>query len=148
MKHWKKILFWGLAISLGLVISLAPMPVKATSSNQKLFKIQASRFAFSPAVLAVNPGDEVTIELVSQDVVHGLSIDGYDLHLVADPGQTASMTFTAGQAGSYTLRCSETCGAMHPFMVGKLQVGGNDLLWRAAGLALLAVIAGVWWKRV
>lgn len=148
MKRWKKILFWGLAISLGLVISLAPMPVKATSSNQKLFKIQASRFAFSPAVLAVNPGDEVTIELVSQDVVHGLSIDGYDLHLVADPGQTASMTFTAGQAGSYTLRCSETCGAMHPFMVGKLQVGGNDLLWRAAGLALLAVIAGVWWKRV
>ncbi len=148
MTHWKKILFWGLAASLGLVISLAPVPVKATSSHQKIFKIQASRFEFWPAVLAVNPGDQVTIELVSQDVVHGLSVDGYDLHMVADPGQTATLTFTAGQPGSYTLRCSVTCGAMHPFMVGKLQVGRNDLFWRAVGLALLAAVAGVGWRRV
>jgi len=37
---------------------------------------------------------------------------------------------------------------MHPFMIGKLQVGQNGMLWRGAALALLAIVAGVWrgWK--
>jgi hypothetical protein len=29
-------------------------------------------------------------------------------------------------------------------MIGKLNVGSNDLLWRAIGLGALAVVAGVW----
>ena len=37
-----------------------------------------------------------------------------------------------------------TCGNMHPFMIGKLQVGQNDLFWRAVLLAGLALIAGAW----
>ena len=147
LSRWKKILFWGLVAGLGFCLALAPLPGQAAASAEKVFKIQASRFAYFPAVLAVNPGDLVTIELVSQDVVHGLSIEEYDFNLIADPGQTARLTFTAGKPGAYTMRCSATCGAMHPFMVGKLQVGQNDLFWRAAGLALLAVAAGFVWRR-
>ena len=45
------------------------------------------------------------------------------------------------------MRCSVTCGALHPFMIGKFNVGSNDLLWRAIGLGVLAVIAGVWTVR-
>ncbi|HLA99247.1 MAG TPA: cupredoxin domain-containing protein [Anaerolineales bacterium] len=148
MIRWKKITFWGLIASLGLGFSLAPLPARANSGAHKVFTLQAKRYAFWPAVLVVNPGDRVTIELIPQDVVHGLSIDNYDLNMTADPGQTTSLTFIAGQPGSYTMRCSVTCGAMHPFMIGRLQVGQNDLLWRAAGLALLAAVAGIFWRRV
>ena len=99
------------------------------------FRIEASSFQYTPEAIHVNPGDHVTIDLVSTDVVHGLYIDGYDLNVTADPGQTATLSFVADRAGSFRFRCSVTCGALHPFMIGKLNVGSNDLLWRAIGLA-------------
>ena len=71
----------------------------------------------------------------------------HDLNVTADPGHTASLSFVANQAGSFRFRCSVTCGALHPFMIGKLNVGSNDLMWRALGLSVLAIIAGVWLNR-
>jgi len=73
------------------------------------------------------------------DVVHGLYVDGYDISVTADPGQTKRLTFVADRSGSFRLRCNVTCGAMHPFMIGKLTVGQNTSLWRSIGLAIIAV---------
>ncbi|MHB8779398.1 MAG: cupredoxin domain-containing protein, partial [Anaerolineales bacterium] len=89
----------------------------------------------------VNPGDTVTLQLVSTDVVHGLYVDGYDVSVEADPGQSATLTFIADKPGSFRFRCNVTCGAMHPFMIGKLTVGTNDWLYRSIGFAVLGVIS-------
>lgn len=124
----------------GLVVAFAPLPVPALASQERTFRIDGRQFAYSPSELKVNPGDTVTIQLVSTDVVHGLYIDGYDLSLKADPGQTSTLTFTADKAGSFRFRCNVTCGAMHPFMIGKLTVGTNDWLIRSAGFAVVAVL--------
>ena len=129
---------------LALAIVFAPNPIALAASDEQHFRIEASSFQFAPEAIHVNPGDHVTIDLVSTDVVHGLYIDGYDLSVTGDPGQTATLSFIADRSGSFRLRCSVTCGAMHPFMIGKLNVGSNDLLWRAIGLGVLAVIAGLW----
>jgi len=107
---------------------------------EHFFHIEAGDFAYSPAILHVNPGDKVNIELTSTDVVHGLYVDGYDVSLTADPGQPATLTFIADRPGTFRLRCSVTCGALHPFMTGKLQVGPNLLLWRGIGLAFVAFL--------
>jgi len=134
----------------GLVLAVLFIPFSATATTptEHTFHINASRFEYSPNTLTVNPGDKVTIELTATDVVHGLSIDGYDLAVTADPGQTARLTFTADQQGSFRFRCTASCGNMHPFMIGKLEVGQNTLLWRAAALSILALVAGVWkWKK-
>lgn len=124
----------------GLVVAFAPLPVPGVAPQERSFWIDAQQFAYSPSELTVNPGDSVTIQLVSTDVVHGLYIDGYDLAVEADPGQTATLTFTADKPGSFRFRCNVTCGAMHPFMIGKLTVGTNDWLMRSAGLAVVAVL--------
>ncbi|MGB3701702.1 MAG: hypothetical protein WA997_10560, partial [Anaerolineales bacterium] len=58
--------------------------------------------------------------------------------------QTNEISFIADQSGSFRFRCSVTCGDLHPFMIGKLHVGTNLLLWRGVGLAVLAALAGVW----
>ena len=139
---------WPLLVGATLAVLFAPLPAAAAAPAERIIQIQASRFEYSPAILSVNPGDRVTIELAATDVVHGLSIDGYNLALTADPGQTARLTFVADQRGSFRFRCTVTCGNMHPFMVGKLKVGQNLLLWRAAALSGLALLAGVWrsWK--
>ncbi len=126
---------WGwFAIGLAVLLVLAvPLPASSAATVERIIHIQAKRFEYSPSLIQVNPGDRVTIKLEAGDVMHGLSIDGYNLNVTADPGQPARLTFIADKTGSYRFRCSVTCGNMHPFMIGKLQVGSNALYWRAVG---------------
>jgi heme/copper-type cytochrome/quinol oxidase subunit 2 len=124
----------------GLAVAFAPLPVPAIAPQGRTFRIDARQFAYSPAELKVNTGDTVTIQLVSTDVVHGLYVDGYDISVEADPGRSATLTFVANQPGSFRFRCNITCGAMHPFMIGRLTVGTNHWLFRSIGLAALAVM--------
>jgi heme/copper-type cytochrome/quinol oxidase subunit 2 len=128
-----------LLVMAGLVVAFAPLPVQSIAPQQRTFRVEARQFAYSPSELSVNPGDKVTIQLISTDVVHGLYVDGYNISVQADPGQTATLSFIATKPGSFRLRCNVTCGAMHPFMIGKLTVGSNDWLYRSIGLAVLGV---------
>ena len=130
------------------IIAFAPLPGATVTPANRHFRVEASSFKYSPATIKVNAGDHVTIDLVSTDVVHGLYVDGYNVSVTADPGRTASVSFVANRAGMFRLRCSVTCGAMHPFMIGKLHVGRNDLLWRAVVLTLFAGLAGILLARV
>ena len=120
-------------------VLFAPLPVRAAAPEERTIRIEANSFEFTPGEIRVNQGDTITLEVVSRDVVHSVYVDGYDVQVVADPGQTARLTFVAGRPGVFRLRCSVTCGALHPFMIGKLHVGANGLFVRAIGLALLAV---------
>jgi heme/copper-type cytochrome/quinol oxidase subunit 2 len=129
-----------LLVIAGLVVAFAPLPVQPIARQERTFRVEAHQFAYSPSELGVNPGDRVTIQLVSTDVVHGLYIDGYGVSVEADPGQTATITFIADKPGSFRFRCNVTCGAMHPFMIGKFTVGTNDWLYRSMGLAILGVV--------
>ncbi len=125
----------------GLAVAFAPLPVPAVAPQERTFRIEAQQFAYSLSTINVNAGDKVTIQVVSTDVVHGLYVDGYDISVEANPGQTQTLTFIANKSGSFRFRCNVTCGAMHPFMIGKLTVGRNNWLYRSIGLAILAVVA-------
>ena len=140
---WK----WLALALLGLAIAFLPLPFSNPAPTERYWRIEARSFAFAPSILAVNPGDRVTIDLVAMDVVHGLSIDGYNVSVSADPGQTARLTFVADRPGTFRFRCAVACGALHPFMVGQLTVGRNTFGWRAAGLLFLAIAAGMVWRR-
>lgn len=129
--------YWVAIALAGLAIALAPAPSRPASPTDRYIRVEASRFEFAPANIAVNPGDRLTLELIAADVVHGLYLDGYGLDLTAEPGQPARLTFVADRAGAFRFRCSITCGPLHPFMIGRLSVGQNWLFWRAAGMAAL-----------
>lgn len=129
-----------LFVMAGLVVAFVPLPVPATTNQERTIRIEASQFSYAPSEIQINPGDTVNIQLISMDVVHGLYIDGYDISVQADPGQTATLTFIADRSGGFRFRCNVTCGAMHPFMIGRLTVGLNHWLYRSIGLALLSVV--------
>jgi len=135
-----RFIFLLLLVIAGLVVAFAPLPVQSIAPQERIFRIEAGQFAYSPSELKVNPGDTVTIQLVSTDVVHGLYVDGYDISVDADPGQTATLAFIADKPGSFRFRCNVTCGAMHPFMIGKLNVGSNNWLFRSIGLIALGMV--------
>jgi len=141
--NWKR---WAWVIpyaGLALLILFIPLPLPFHAPQDRLLRIEASSFQFTPGEIQINPGDRVTIELVSTDVVHGFSLDAYGFELKADPGQTATGTFIADQAGVFRFRCSVACGNLHPFMIGKLQVGPNLLFFRGIALGLLAISAAL-----
>ncbi len=134
-------MFWigGLVLILAAAaVAFAPLPGRdGEQPSTRVIRVEASQFSYTPSVISLNPGDTVTIELTSMDVVHGLYVDGYGVSVQADPGQTNSLTFVANRRGSFRIRCNVTCGAMHPFMIGKLNVGGDVSFVRSAGLALI-----------
>jgi heme/copper-type cytochrome/quinol oxidase subunit 2 len=134
-----------IAIS-ALLILFTPLPLPGVAPADRHIRIEASMFQFTPGELKINPGDRVTVELVSTDVVHGFSLDSYNFELKADPGKTVTGTFVADKAGVFRFRCSVACGNLHPFMIGKLQVGPNILLVRGIALDMLAVISALWKK--
>ena len=123
--------------SAALALALA---AAANASEDKFFEVHAKKFSFTPNVITVNRGDTVRIRLLSEDVVHGMYIDGYDIHTSAYPGNDGSIRFVADKPGRFIFRCSVTCGEFHPYMIGHLRVTPNTPYWTVAGtVALLAL---------
>jgi len=146
LKH--PVISWLILGTAVLLVVFVPIKHKPEILNkERTFRVEAGDFAYTPAVLNVSPGDRVTIELISTDVVHGLYVDGYDLSITADPGQSAMLTFVADQSGVFRLRCSVTCGALHPFMLGKLQVGTNFIFLRGIGMTLVALLGILFFRQ-
>jgi cytochrome c oxidase subunit 2 len=126
--------------ALALLILLLPVPLTAQPVTHQV-AMSADQFAFDPPVLHVNQGDRVLITLQATDVVHGFYLDGYGIETRVEPGIAQQVEFTADKTGKYRYRCSVSCGALHPFMIGELVVGPNLTFVRAVGL-LFAVLAG------
>ncbi len=140
-------IFWAGGLVLAVFILAAPISLPNPAPIARYFYIEASSFSYSPEMIRVEPGDRVTIELMATDVIHGIYIDGYNLEASADPGQIARLSFVADRPGLFRFRCAVPCGAMHPFMIGKLQVGPNLLLVRAVLLIILLTFLLVLWLR-
>src|SRR5450759_1612722 len=100
-------------IAAALLILFLPLPLPVSNPVDRVIRVEASMFQFSPAEITVNAGDRVTIELAATDVVHGFSIDGYDFNLTAEPGQTVNKTFVADQSGSFRFSCSVAVSYTH-----------------------------------
>jgi len=139
MNKPRKVILMGFVL-VDLLVGFAPLPLPGSQPTEHTIRVSARSFEFSPAEIFVNQGDRVSIELISTDVVHGIYLDVYDLQFSADPGHSRTLTFTANQPGTFRFRCSVTCGDLHPFMIGKLHVGSNILLWRGIGLAGVSLI--------
>ena len=140
LRRKKYLLLIGASI---LMIAFLPIPNVQSEPKTVTIPIQAESFAFNPGVIHVNRGDRVMIELTSLDVVHGIHLDTYGLSVMSDPGQTVTMSFTADKSGTFRFRCSVTCGALHPIMIGKLKVGPNELVLRGTALAIVIGVFGV-----
>jgi nitrous-oxide reductase len=100
----------------------------AVSRNGKKVdvKMAAVRSTLHPTSFEVQKGDTVTIHITNieqtTDELHGLGINGYNINLVIDPGETKHVTFTADKTGVFAYYCTNFCSALHQEMQGYLMV--------------------------
>lgn len=136
----RQIVVAAITLLFGIAAMLAPLPLAAASPQTRTIQVNARQFAFEPASLHVQRGDTITLHFESLDAAHGLFIDGYDVDLHAEPGKSADVTFVAEQPGKFKIRCSVSCGVLHPFMIGELEVEPNSPFLRATVAMLIATV--------
>lgn len=139
---------------LGLASSRGAPPIQ-----QREITIRARQYAYKPETIRVNKGDVVHLRLISEDVIHGFYLEGYDidaevqplaskviLRRPSRPGESREVdeiVFTANHEGKFRYRCSHTCGYLHPFMLGEMIVAPNRLLPASQGMALGVLLGGI-----
>ncbi len=136
----KRISIVALTILGVLAVLVAPLPIFASTPQARRIEINARQFAYEPAMLSVQRGDTITFHLESLDATHGLFVDGYDVNIQAEPGKSAEVTFVADKEGTFKFRCSVSCGTLHPFMIGELDVEPNVPLTRAILVTLVVAV--------
>lgn len=70
--------------------------------------------------LRVPVGKPVKLTMTSEDVIHCLFIPAYRVKEDCVPGLKTHLWFTANEAGTYNIFCTEYCGLEHSHMISKL----------------------------
>jgi heme/copper-type cytochrome/quinol oxidase subunit 2 len=79
----------------------------ATVPGARQVGVSSTSFSFTPDVIHVRAGEDVTIVLAAADIAHDFTIDELDVHVAAAPGQTGRGGLHAPSTPSrYTAYCS------------------------------------------
>jgi plastocyanin len=91
-------------------------------SNALNVTITATEFKYDPNTISASPGQQVNITLVNKgSVKHTFVLTEGNINISADAGQTATGSFTAPAAGTYTFFCDQP-GHKDAGMTGTLTV--------------------------
>lgn len=104
-----------LRIALLCGIALSPLAA-ARDGAQKTISITAQRFSFSPNEITVKKGEEITLEITSTDVSHGLLIEDLGVRTEIKKGKSTEVKFTPETAGTFQGKCAHFCGKGHGSM--------------------------------
>jgi cytochrome c oxidase subunit 2 len=102
----------------------APPPQEPRqTAKARTIEVVARRFAFEPSTIEVEVGERITLLVSSADGVHGVGIRKFKVNnLVPRGGRQVTIEFTASEAGTFPIVCSEACGDGHDDMRGSLVV--------------------------
>lgn len=76
------------------------------ADGARRIEVAATSFRFGPDEIVVAAGDDVAIALSSDDVLHDFAIDGVDVHVSADRGETEVGGLRVDDPGEYTFYCT------------------------------------------
>lgn len=88
----------GPGLILGSELGLAESETRRTIS----LEIRKRKVTATKKTIRITEGEEVQIDWTTDETV-GLHLHGYDIHAIAEPGQTVSMTFQAHTAGRFPI---------------------------------------------
>jgi cytochrome c oxidase subunit 2 len=90
--------------------------------KDKVIKLTAKKFEYSPAEITVKKGEPVVIEVSSEDVKHGFTLPDFGIRTDIKPGSVNRISLTPDKAGRFAFACDVFCGVGHEEMSGTLIV--------------------------
>ena len=149
----------------GVSLQVVALPAKA---KDRTFVIEMRSVRFNPDLLAVDPGDSVTLIVFNNDSMgHTFDLPAFNVHLgtvtnTMPPGSNGTANFTAATQGTFWFLCSVTGHATprgdgsYVGMAGRLVVGQTppppDLTIAFVVIGVIAAVAAsvgllLWWRR-
>jgi cytochrome c oxidase subunit 2 len=75
--------------------------------------VHAKRFAFTPSEITLKKGQTTKLVLISDDVTHGLVVEGLGISAEIHKGRKTVVPVTPQRTGDFAGACSIFCGSGH-----------------------------------
>ena len=111
-------------------VAAAILAIAATGSyvmaqpKEKVIRISAKRFDYTPGNLRLKKGEPVVFELTTKDVLMGFNLPDFNLRADIVPDKVIRVRFVPDKTGTFTFLCDIFCGTKHEEMNGKITVVG------------------------
>jgi len=110
------------AATLALASIASYVAAQPAQPKEKVIRIDAKRFDYTPGELTLKKGEAVILELTSRDVLMGFNLPDFNLRADMIPDKVTRVRFVPDKTGSFTFLCDVFCGSKHEEMNGRLTV--------------------------
>ncbi|HWW06311.1 cupredoxin domain-containing protein [Collimonas sp.] len=127
MDHSRRQICLSAVYGIGALLSGAVINVQGkakTVAKERVIKIQAKKFVYTPNQIVLKQGEPVVLEFTSVDFMHGFKIPDMNIRADLPPGKVTQVRLTPDKAGEYDFLCDNFCGSGHEEMSGKITVTG------------------------
>ena len=108
--------------ALGIASIATYVAAQPAQPKEKIIRVDAKRFDYTPSQLTLKKGEAVILELTSSDVLMGFNLPDFNLRADVIPDKVTRVRFVPDKAGSFTFLCDVFCGSKHEEMNGRLTV--------------------------
>ena len=109
-------------LTLGLASLASYVAAQAAQPKEKVIRIEAKRFDYTPGDVRLKKGEPVILEFTSRDVLMGFNLPDFNLRADMIPDKVTRVRFVPDKTGSFTFLCDIFCGTKHEEMNGRLTV--------------------------
>jgi cytochrome c oxidase subunit 2 len=117
-------LFGAVAGVFGLSSIGAYVAAARAEPKEKVIKITANRFAFTPGSITLKKGVPVVFEFRTLDVFMGFNLPDFNVRADIVPEKVARLRLVPDKTGTFIFLCDVFCGGGHEKMNGQLTVVG------------------------
>jgi cytochrome c oxidase subunit II len=89
---------------------------------ERVIRITAKKFDFSPGTITLKKGEPVVLEISSADREHGFNLRAFGVRTNVGPGKASRIRLTPDKTGKFTFSCDVFCGDGHEEMTGTVIV--------------------------
>src|SRR5437763_15498067 len=115
-----RMLVTAMALAAGLVT--AYIGAQAATPHEKVIKITAKRFDYTPGKLTLKKGEPVILEFRTADVLMGFNVPELNVRADIIPDKVTRVRFVPDKTGTFTFLCDILCGIEHERMQGTVTI--------------------------
>ncbi len=110
------------AIALAFGAAGSYLVAQAAQPKERVIKVVAKRFKYSPGKLTLKKGQPVVFVLTTEDVPMGFNLPDFNARADILPGKTARLRVVPDKTGTFVFLCDIFCGSGHEEMHGEITV--------------------------